>query len=243
MKLTDIETIGQLASEYPESAPVLERLRIDYCCGGGRSVSDACRDAEITVEELETAIRVRAETTPSEQNWTGEPAGALVRHILDVYHARTRNDLLAMIQTAERVSGVHGENHPEVVTLYRLVESLVDDLTPHMMKEEQILFPYIAQMESAASEGGAVGPSCFGSIENPVRAMMFEHEQAGALLAKIREVTSEFTPPEDACASFRTLYRMLEEFEHLTHMHIHLENNILFPRVIEMEKNAAPVGA
>ncbi len=242
MKLDEVKTIGQLASEYPETAPVLERLRIDYCCGGRQTIAKACESVGVTVGDLDAAIRERAKMVPSEQNWTGEPVGALVQHILDVYHVRTRDDLMAMYQTSGRVAGVHRENHPEVVTLHSLLHSLVNDLTPHMMKEEQVLFPYISRMEAVASKGGEPGPSCFGTIENPIRAMMYEHEQAGALLAKIREVTSNFTPPADACASFRTLYGMLEEFEQLTHMHIHLENNILFPKVIEMEKREVLVG-
>jgi regulator of cell morphogenesis and NO signaling len=134
----------------------------------------------------------------------------------------------------EKVVSVHGVRHPELLAVQDIFRQLYDDLAPHLLKEENILFPYILQME-AAGNGAQCETPPFVTVRNPVRMMLMEHEAAGELLRQVKTLTHDYTPPPDACISFRTLYLALENFEKDLHQHIHLENNILFPRAIEME--------
>jgi regulator of cell morphogenesis and NO signaling len=241
MKLDEFESVGELATIVPDATPVMERFRIDYCCGGSASIAEACNKAGVSVTDLEMAIEKRLEQ-PTERSWENASAMELIDHILEHYHVRTRQDLEVLNQTSAKVASVHGERHPNVVALRELVTVLIGELMPHMMKEEQVLFPFARDLDAAVTNGAMVGSSCFGTVQNPIRMMEYEHDQAGELLLRIRKATNDFELPEDACATFQTLYRTLEGFERLTHQHIHLENNILFPKLIELEsKVAAPV--
>jgi regulator of cell morphogenesis and NO signaling len=139
---------------------------------------------------------------------------------------------------AEKVTTRHGENHPELPTVRELFQRLCDDLRPHMFKEEMVLFPYIKQLERAAVAGDQAPYAPFGTVANPVRMMMLEHDAAGEILRELRAASGDYTPPADGCMSYQALYRALEEFEADLHQHIHLENNLLFPRAAELERQA-----
>ena len=169
------------------------------------------------------------------------PQGSLTElatHIVEKHHTFTKSESSRLEALFIKVSAKHGDRHPELKSMQVVFTGMANELRSHMMKEEHILFPYLAAMEAAVSEKRPVPHVMFGSVENPVRAMMKEHDDAGAALQALREDSHSFAAPEDACASYRELYRSLAVFEADMHTHIHLENNILFPRALEMEAAA-----
>ena len=171
----------------------------------------------------------------AERAWEREPLTALVRFILDTHHVTTREAIATLPPLATKVRGRHGEEHPGTRSVEELVYKLAGDLAPHLQKEEQILFPYIEALDRAAGEGGGPAASCFGTVRNPIRMMRTEHETAVGILSELRAVTAGYTLPADACASFADLYAGLTRLEDDLHRHIHLENDVLFPRAIELE--------
>jgi regulator of cell morphogenesis and NO signaling len=214
-------TIADLVLNVPKAIPVLERLGIDYCCHGSQSIAQACRSASITSEELLTMI-AEAPVAAPERAFADEMIPEIIDFILETHHAYTRAALETLEPLAAKVAGVHGANHPELVELRDLVSQLCADLTPHMMKEEQILFPYL-KCESEA---------CFGSVAMPIRMMMLEHEAVGELLAAIRRTSNDFALPAEACRSYTAYFNLLQELEQDLHRHIHVENNVLFPKAL-----------
>jgi regulator of cell morphogenesis and NO signaling len=159
----------------------------------------------------------------------------LIGHILDKHHVYTKEEMARLEPLIDKVIGAHGTNHPELRQLGEMFQTLCADLKPHMFKEEQILFPYILEMEKASLQNRPAPFPPFGTVKNPVRMMMMEHETVGDLLREVRALSSNYTVPPDGCISYQTLYQALEAFEKDLHQHIHLENNILFPRAIELE--------
>ncbi|HLJ74559.1 MAG TPA: iron-sulfur cluster repair di-iron protein [Thermoanaerobaculia bacterium] len=227
-----MKTIGQLAIEEPKAIAVLEKLSIDYCCHGNRGIDEACKDAGITVTELLTAIGA----TPADasgRDWKSASLKEVQQYIIQTHHVFTRDMLQTVNQLAAKVADRHGAHHPEVAHVYRLVQQLVADLMPHMMKEEQILFPYVEQLEE-----GDAPPPFFGTVQNPIRMMMMEHDAVADVLVELRSITNNYALPGDACISFRALYERLQDLEQDLHRHIHLENNVLFPRAVELESGS-----
>ena len=216
-----MNTIADLVLSMPKSIPVLERLGIDYCCHGGQSIQQACSGASITAEELLTMIADAPAAAP-ERSFTDEPMSEIIDFILDTHHVYTRAALETLEPLAAKVATVHGANHPELVELQQLVNQLCAELFPHMMKEEQILFPFL-RGESEA---------CFSRVAAPIRVMMLEHEAAGELLAAIRKTANDFALPPEACRSYTAYFQLLEELEQDLHRHIHVENNVLFPKAL-----------
>jgi regulator of cell morphogenesis and NO signaling len=235
--MTNTNTVADLALAIPRSIPVLERLRIDYCCHGGQPIEQACRDAGVTADELLKLI-AQEPVGGEEQSWEGAPLTAVIRFIVETHHAYTRTTLGTLQTLATKVAQAHGQRHPELANVERLVHELTADLLPHMMKEEQILFPYVEEMEKAQIAGSEVAPPFFGTVRNPIRMMLAEHETVGEKLAEVRGETKDYAIPEDACTSFKAFYKLFVEFEQDIHRHIHIENNVLFPRVLTMEINA-----
>lgn len=230
-------TVGELAAEMPTSIRVFEAWKIDYCCGGRTPLTDACAAAGKSVEEFSTEL-ARAAEVPGARDWSSETLASMAAHIVSTYHQYTREELATLAPIAEKVLGVHGDRRPELVSVVALLRDLTGDMLPHMLKEEQILFPYVDQMEEAV-EGHRPAPTpFFGTVKNPVRMMMQEHDRVGELLAQLREATDEYNPPESACFSYRELYRRFAELERLTHEHIHVENNIYFPQAVALEDRA-----
>jgi regulator of cell morphogenesis and NO signaling len=240
MKMTRPNTVAELAIAIPGSIPVFQRLKIDYCCHGDQSIQSACAAVGLTGQELMTLID--REPAPADvRNWDGSTLTEIIRFVNETHHAYTRQSAETLAWMSKKVANRHGENKPEVVKLAALVGQLIDDLLPHMMKEEQILFPYVQDLEGAIATGHDSPQPFFGTARNPVRMMMLEHETVGELLVQIRAVTNDFTLPEDACTTFTAYYKLLQELETDLHNHIHVENNILFPRTIALEE--AEMGA
>jgi regulator of cell morphogenesis and NO signaling len=239
MTLNTTKTVRELALEVPGATRVFERLRIDYCCGGGRNVAEACAAAGVRLDELSRMLDEADASHDAARDFNTGPLADLIRHILDTHHVYTREESARIQALLEKVCSKHGGNHPVLEEVRALFLKLDADLQPHMFKEEQILFPYILRLEAARTAGGAAPFAPFGTVGNPVRMMMFEHDAAGDLLRELRVAALDFQPPEDACMSFRALYTALADFEKDLHQHIHLENNVLFPEAIEMEKTLA----
>jgi regulator of cell morphogenesis and NO signaling len=228
----EMKSVGELALEVPHAIAILEKWKIDYCCHGNQSVADACARAGVTVNELLEAIG-GDRNLDENRKWQNEPITSLLRYIVETHHVFTRDIIETIRVLAAKVAMRHGEHHPEVIAVNTLAQALCDELIPHMFKEEHVLFPYIESMEK-----GETPASCFGTVANPVRMMMLEHESAGELLTKLRDVTNHYALPDDACLSFRALYERLVDLEGDLHVHIHLENNLLFPRAIALEETA-----
>lgn len=237
MITTDM-TVRELAIELPQATRLLENLKIDYCCGGNRPLADACASAGVDVDNvMEMLARVTQSTSHDQigldfQNFS---LTELIAHILDTHHVFTKSEMDRLQLLADKVLAAHGCNHPELVHLDELLTRLCADLKPHMFKEEQVLFPYVVALTVAADETCAAPLAPFGTVNNPIRMMMKEHDSAGDILRELRALTSDYKVPADACVSYKTLYQALENFEKDLHQHIHLENNILFPKALELE--------
>ena len=231
-------TVREVAVELPQSTRLFEKLKLDYCCGGNRPLSEACASIGVEVGEvmgmLEAVSQAGAQSD-SAPDFQRFPLAELIVHILDTHHVFTKQEMTRLEFLTKKVISAHGENHPELHKVGALFDTLCADLKPHMFKEEQILFPYIVALASANAEHSAAPFAPFGTVNNPIRKMMMEHDTAGEILRDLRAITSDYTTPEDGCISYRTLYEALEAFERDLHQHIHLENNILFPRTIELE--------
>lgn len=214
-------TVAELALTLPGAARTFERLGIDYCCRGKQALTSAVTEAKIALATVVAALQDASTVSPPRT--FSEPV-SLIHHIVDTHHEFTRTELERLVPLAQKVNRVHGARHPELTRVLELVEVLRNDLIPHMMKEERVLFPFI----QARARGEAVTP-CFGSVEHPIAAMLHEHESVGTLLSELAEVTNNYTPPNDACGSYGALYLGLRDLQSDLHQHVHLENNVLFP--------------
>jgi regulator of cell morphogenesis and NO signaling len=239
MTIKTTKTVGELALTIPGATGVFEKLGIDYCCGGDRTLDEACLGANLSVEVVSLELeKAAAQTGAAPRDWRSETLTSLAAHIIDTHHFFTKQELARLEALLEKVLGKHGENHPELFEVWKLFLRLKQDLIPHMLKEEQVLFPFVARMEEAVTGNRPVPQPFFGTVRNPVSAMMAEHDTAGDLLKQLRSATGGYVAPPDGCASYQTLYQSLAGFEADLHQHIHLENNILFPRAVGMETSS-----
>jgi regulator of cell morphogenesis and NO signaling len=231
-------TVRDIAIEQPASIRVFEKYGIDYCCGGRRPLAEACEERSLQMDEVLAAIEnATAQTQPAGPDWTTASLAAICDHIVRTHHAYIRNELPRLQAFAQKVVARHGDDRPELPQIQQLVDAVGHDLIAHLAKEEQMLFPYIANLERNLATCGPASLGCAGSVRNPIRVMMAEHDVAGGILAQIRKLSSDYTPPEAACPTYRGFYQALYEFEQDLHQHVHLENNILFPRAIELEES------
>ncbi len=240
MSVSTARTVRELSLENPEARRVFEKVGIDYCCGGGKSLEEACAAGNLSVEEVLDSLELaekEARAKQKDRNWRTEPLADLVAHINGTHHKYTRAEIARLGPLLDKVVSVHGKNHPELENVRAAFYGLAQELTMHMMKEEAVLFPYIVRMEEAVIQREPVLPPPFGSVQNPVAMMMHEHDSAGDALRTMRQASAGYLAPPDACISYQTLYQALADFEKDLHQHIHLENNILFPRAIEMESS------
>ncbi|MGH9932250.1 MAG: iron-sulfur cluster repair di-iron protein [Pyrinomonadaceae bacterium] len=238
MTLSSTMTVREVALELPQATRVFESMNIDYCCGGDKPLEEACATAGVDVEEMVRMLEEFGQVEVHENDsldFQKASLTELITHILDKHHVYTKQEMARLSGLAEKVIGAHGENYPELRQIGELFQRLCADLKPHMFKEEEILFPYIVQLESAHLQGKPAPFAPFGTVKNPVRMMMTEHEMAGEILRELRQTSSDYAVPADGCISYQTFYQALEAFEKDLHQHIHLENNVLFPRAMEME--------
>lgn len=230
------KTIREIAIEAPLSTRVFEEVGIDYCCGGHVNFVEACNKAGVDPAFVQKTLDLVLEGTPDlEHPLEDLSAGELCDHIVETHHVFTRNELSRLTPLMEAVTHKHRAGHPELIQLNESLNELLSELLVHMRKEEEILFPYIKELESAAIADRTAAVPYFGTVRNPLRVMMTEHDAAGDILKKMRQCSSDYTTPADACPSFAALYTGLEVLEKDIHRHIHLENNLLFIRAVEME--------
>jgi regulator of cell morphogenesis and NO signaling len=233
MKTMDrTETLAELVAANPARAIAMERLGLDYCCGGNEHFNAACArsglDPDAVAEQLDAAP-VLDDTHACAEMTTVE----LLAHLLVSHHGYLHEELPALDALAAKVVDAHGERHPELRHVHELITLLTEDLEPHLMKEERVLFPAIERLIAGAAEFP------FGSINNPIRMMGIEHDRAGELLAQLREATDDYAVPADGCASYRSLYERLAFLDHDTRLHIFEENHLLFPKASALEAGSA----
>ena len=233
------QTVRDIALENPATIRVFEKFGIDYCCGGRKPLSEACEAKSLAVNEVITALE-RALTEPAEKanDWAGTPLAELATYIVNTHHAYVNREVPRLIQLAARVVARHGDDKPELRVMEEKVAQIGDEMMRHQAKEEMILFPHIARLEHAMAEGTPAPRGSFGTVKNPIEMMSHEHDSVGGLLAEIRTLSKDYTPPVGACPTFLNFYNSLREFEQDLHQHVHLENNILFPKAIALEAAA-----
>lgn len=233
--LTPASTLADWVTRNPHAAPILEAHHLDYCCGGRRSLVDACAERGLSFEAVINDINAAAPPADGSASvptdWSQHSLTELCQHIEQSHHAYLRKQLPRLEQLLAKVVAAHGTRHPELASLSANFHALVAELGPHLLKEEQILFPAIRQLESHANTPHFP----FGSVQNPIRVMEHEHDTAGHLLQELKHITNGYTPPPDACETWRLLLRGLQELEQDLHQHIHKENNLLFPAAARLE--------
>lgn len=233
-------TVREIALEQPASIRVFERFGIDYCCGGRKPLAQACEERSIEAEAVLAAIEeATGGGAAAARDWTQASLESICSHIVGTHHAYIRAELPRLEMLAQKVVSRHGETRPELVKIQELIGSLGEDLLQHLGKEEMVLFPYVIKLERNLVDCGPRPLGCFGAVRNPIRVMFAEHDAAGGAMARMRMLSNEFAPPEGACPTYRGFYQALEEFEKDLHQHVHLENNILFPRAIELDESCA----
>jgi regulator of cell morphogenesis and NO signaling len=232
--ITPDTTVAAIARQHPATTKVFQRHGLDFCCGGKRPLEEACAAQGLDAAAVLAEVRAAAAGPSAEADWDARPAGELIDHILERYHATLKRDLPVLRQLAAKVASRHGGDAPALLGVRELVDRLSGEMTSHMAKEEQVLFPIIARL---AAGGESPMP-----VEGPVSVMEHEHEEVAEILRELRALTGDYTPPATACNSYRGLFQMLAELESDTHQHIHLENNVLFPRAEELAGAPAAAG-
>jgi len=233
-------TVAEIAAEMPRATCVFEAYGIDYCCGGDQTLEQACIKANVAPEVVERELAASAGESRSADtvDWRSVSPSQLIEHIVNFHHQYVRRSLGRLNQLFDQVMTAHGGTHRELPQLLRHFHALGDGLVQHMLKEEQMLFPYIMRLEDSKTQHRPAPPSPFGSVANPIRMMRLEHDNAGDEMKAMRKLTNDYAQPKTDCNSFRALYAALEEFERDLHQHVHLENNILFPEAESLEVSA-----
>jgi regulator of cell morphogenesis and NO signaling len=224
-----------VADDY-RAAAVFDRYRIDFCCNGHRSVGEACRDAGVSIDAVLTDLIGLASAGARYPRFSSWSEGFLIDYIVANHHAYVRAALPVVSAHTQKIAERHGTAHPELVEIARVFAGVAQEMTQHMMKEEHILFPYIRSLVAQHAQGCPAAPSPFGTVRNPIRMMEMEHQSAGDAMRRIRSLSRDYAVPDDACTSYRATLGELQEFEDDLHQHVHLENNILFPKALMLEE-------
>jgi len=236
MNILPNSTIGEVVKLNFKTAALFKANNIDYCCGGNINIADACKEAGINPEQLIKQLEaITAQEDPDSEYINNLELDELCTYIVKRHHAYVRNSIPLLIKNLEKICQVHGEHHPELYVIKELFIKSAGNLTMHMQKEEIILFPYIQRLVSAVRENSPLPKSPFGSVSNPIGMMMEEHRTEGERFDEISKLSNNYQLPEDACTTYEVTYKQLKDFENDLHRHIHLENNILFPKAIKLE--------
>jgi len=232
--------IGQFVAEDYRTAAVFSKYKIDFCCNGNRSVNEACEkkglDCKVLLEELHSVLNNKGEQSIDYKSWSLD---LLIDYIEKKHHRYVEEKIPVLRQFLDKLCRVHGERHPELFEINELFTASAGELATHMKKEELILFPFVKKMVNAKLQQGAVQSPQFETVENPIAMMKQEHDNEGERFRQIAALTNNYNPPADACNTYRVTFAMLDEFEKDLHLHIHLENNILFPKAIKLEEQFA----
>jgi regulator of cell morphogenesis and NO signaling len=233
-------TVGEIVAVDFRTAAVFERFGIDFCCGGRRSLTDACRTAAADPDAVVHALDVLPPTFEMEDDVTRWPIPRLIDFIVSTHHAYVRSSMPIIARYLTKLEEVHGSRHPELSRVAVYFDQVRGDFEQHMLKEEQVLFPYVREL-AERSDSCDRTQSPFGTVENPIRMMEREHREAADALRMIRELTLGYTAPEDGCATYAVCMAELQRFERDLHRHVHLENNVLFPAAVEIEQRLCGV--
>lgn len=229
--------IGEVVAKNYKTATVFKKHKIDFCCQGGRTIDEACQKKGISrwelMRELEEAMTDDQQDTTDYQSW---PIDLLADYIEKTHHRYVEQRSAEIKPFLDKLCRVHGDRHPELFEINRLFSESTSELAQHMKKEELVLFPYIRNMVQARQAGQVANPPHFGTVSNPIAMMMQEHDNEGERFRQIAKLTNDYQPPADACNTYRVTFALLQEFEEDLHLHIHLENNILFPKAKLMEE-------
>ena len=244
MKINSDNTLGEIVSENYQAAAVFEKYQLDFCCHGQRSLSEASQAKNLDVESILAELdqlSERATGNDSEQSG-GVPAGLqnwpldlMADYVEKTHHRYVTKQIPVINQYLDKIVQVHGQRHPELATIREIFHETAGELSMHMKKEELMLFPFIRKMTSASINGVQIAPPAFGHIANPVNAMVADHDAEAERSARIRELCNDYKAPQDACNTYRLSFRLLQDFEADLHAHLHIENNILFPKSIALE--------
>jgi len=234
MTITENKTVAEAVAENIKAAHVFKKHGIDFCCGGGVSIEKACERKGIDYTKLKEEL-LNVDQVSRAYDYNTWALDFLVDHIQNIHHTYVEESIPLILQYANRVAEVHGHHYTEVLEINKLFTEVANELAAHLKKEELILFPYVKQLVKAQKDGVKAATPHFGTAKNPIQVMEAEHENAGDVFKEIARLTNNYTPPEEACNTFRALYAKLDEFEQDLHQHIHLENNILFPKAIQLE--------
>ncbi|MCC7306289.1 MAG: iron-sulfur cluster repair di-iron protein [Acidobacteria bacterium] len=243
MQIDVTRTVADYAVTFPPAKRVFEKLGIDYCCHGKKPIAEACEMKGVTLTELSDLLAAE-EAKPQngeavELDFANMSLSALSDHIVRCHHNFTREEMDRIAALLNRVCTVHGGNHPELFEVNRVFSELKSEMEVHMQREERMLFPYISLMESSFNFGMPRPPAPFGTTRNPIAVMVSDHDRAAEMLQEIRDLTNNLEIPPDACFKYKTVFAAIEGLEKDLHQHIHLENNILFPKAIEMEDSGS----
>ena len=231
------ETVGSIVARNWKTSSVFEKHNIDFCCNGAISLSDACAKIGLDIELMSLEILVSMQTIEdSEKNYDGWELDLLAEYIETKHHKYAVEKMPQILANLNKICLVHGANHPELLEIRDLFRDMAHELTVHMKKEEFMIFPVIKKMVWAGNRRQNIPSQTYGSIQNPIAAMMQDHENEGDRMRKIAALSDNYTPGPEACTTYKASFFMLEEFEGDLHKHIHLENNILFPKAIQLEK-------
>ncbi len=240
MTLLKTKSIGSFVAEDYRTASVFQKHKIDFCCKGGKTIEEVCENKNIPVDqllnELKNTLKIKDNLSIDFKTW---PLDLLIDYIIKKHHSYIKQTAPVLIQYLDKLCKVHGPNHPELFKIGEEFTSSAEELMMHMKKEEQILFPFILKIVAARKTNTELAQAGFGTVMNPIKMMMHEHEIEGDRFVKITELSDNYTPPVDACTTYKVAFSLLKEFENDLHLHIHLENNILFPKAIEMEAQFA----
>jgi regulator of cell morphogenesis and NO signaling len=233
---TATQTVGEIALEQPMSIPVFERYGIEYCCGGRMPLAEACELKDVAVEKVVAALEAASRKPVTRaRDWSKETLTDLTDHIVARHHSYCKSELVLLSGLAIKVTKRHGGTNPELPIIHAKFAQLAEKLTEHLANEEVFAFPMIAKLEQDKANNCATPSESHTIVNEPLALLMQDHDEAGALLAEIRSLSRNFTPPGYACATYRAFYEELKEFEQDLHQHVHLENNILFPRAMKLE--------
>jgi regulator of cell morphogenesis and NO signaling len=235
MNISKNDQVGALVAQNYKTADVFRKHKIDFCCNGNRTIEEACSIKGIDPVSLIGDLKVSLNEPTSPTDYNSWPLDLLAEYIIKRHHRYVEEKIPVLIQYLQKLSKVHGDQHPELKRILQLFTETASELTQHMKKEELVLFPFIRKMAEAERNNTPVATPLFGTVTNPIQMMRYEHNAEGERFSEVAILSNNHMPPSDACNTYKVAYALLQEFETDLTIHIHLENNILFPKAIEME--------
>jgi regulator of cell morphogenesis and NO signaling len=232
-------SLAQLVNKNHKAASVFEKYHLDFCCKGKRSLEQACLEQEVELSRVAGELGyIFSKAVASSIDFEKLTLTQLCDYIIHTHHAYVKNEMPQIYAYLQKVSSKHGDRHPELYNIFQLFSAVKEEMEGHMKKEELILFPRIKELQKLADNENAQLRLNIGYLQSPITVMEQEHDHAGSLLNDIRIFSNDYTPPQDACTTYRLSFAALKAFELDLHEHVHLENNILFPKAIDFFRDS-----